>query len=229
MKRAVITGLGAITPIGNNIQEYWNNLVLGKSGAALTTRFDTSHFKTKFSCEVKGFDPTLTMEKSEIRKMDLFTQYGIAAVDECIKDSGLNLSETDLTRVGTIWATGIGGMQTMEEEMVAFCAGGKIPRFSPYFVTKMIPNIAAGQISIKYGLRGLSYTTVSACTSSNNAIVDALNLIRMGKANVIIAGGSEAPIAQSSTGGFNSMRALSERNDSPETASGHLTKPAMVL
>ncbi len=219
MKRAVITGLGAITPIGNNIQEYWNNLVLGKSGAALTTRFDTSHFKTKFSCEVKGFDPTLTMEKSEIRKMDLFTQYGIAAVDECIKDSGLNLSETDLTRVGTIWATGIGGMQTMEEEMVAFCAGGKIPRFSPYFVTKMIPNIAAGQISIKYGLRGLSYTTVSACTSSNNAIVDALNLIRMGKANVIIAGGSEAPIAQSSTGGFNSMRALSERNDSPETAS----------
>jgi 3-oxoacyl-[acyl-carrier-protein] synthase II len=219
MKRVVITGLGALTPIGNNVKDFWSNLVSGNSGAAPITRFDTTHFKTKFACEVKGFDPLQYMEKTEARKMDLFTQYAIASTEECIKDSGLNLTTCDLKRVGVIWATGIGGFQTFEEEILAFAQNGKIPRFSPFFIIKMIPNIAAGQISVRYGLKGVSYATVSACTSSNNAIADAFNLIRLGKADIILAGGSEAPITQAGVGGFNSMKALSDRNDSPETAS----------
>ena len=219
MKRVVVTGLGAITPIGNNVNDFWNNLLNGKSGAAPITRFDPANFKTKFACEVKNFDPLQYMEKSEIRKMDLFTQFAIAAADECMKDTNINLSSCDLKRIGTIWATGIGGLQTFEDEVLAFAQNGKIPRFSPFFIIKMIPNIAAGQISIRYGLKGTSYATVSSCTSSNNAIADAFNLIRLGKADMMVAGGSEAPITQAGVGGFNSMKALSERNESPETAS----------
>lgn len=218
-KRVVVTGLGALTPIGNNVNEFWNNLLAGKSGAAPITRFDASAFKTRFACEVKGFNPADFMDRSEYRKMDLFTQFAIGAMDECIKDSVVDLSTTDLQRIGVIWATGIGGFQTFEEEIISFAQNGKVPRFSPFFITKLIPNIAAGQISIKYGFRGVSYATVSACTSSNNSIADAFNLIRLGKADIIFAGGSEAPITQAGVGGFNAMKALSERNDMPEKAS----------
>lgn len=219
MRRVVVTGMGAITPLGNSTGELWNNLIAGKSGAAVITKFDPANFKTRFACEVKGFDPLNYMERSEARKMDLFTQYAFGAVDECMKDSGLDLTSTDIAKVGVLWATGVGGIQTIEEEYSSFLKGGNIPRFSPFFIIKMIPNIAAGQISIKYGLKGVSYSTVSACTSSNNAITEAFNLIRIGKANVILAGGSEAPITQTSIGGFNSLKALSERNDRVETAS----------
>lgn len=219
MKRAVITGIGAITPIGNNVPDFWENLVKGKSGASRITRFDTTHHKTKFACEVKGFDPLLYMEKPEARKMDLYTQYAIAATDECIKDSGLDLETSDRTKIGVIIATGIGGMITFEEEILGFGEGGKIPKFSPFFVTKMISNMATGQISIRYGLHGISYTVASACASSNHAIANALDLIRLGRANVIIAGGAEATITPSAIAGFNSMKALSTLNDSPETAS----------
>lgn len=219
MRRVVVTGLGAITPIGNSVEELWNNLVAGKSGAAPITRFDTTHFKTKFACEVKGFDPQTYLDRSESRKMDLFTQYAFGAVEQCLQDSKLDLSTADLRKTGVLWATGVGGIQTIEDEYSSYLNSGFIPRFSPFFIIKMIPNIAAGQISIKYGLKGVSYSTVSACTSSNNAITEAFNLVRIGKADVIFAGGSEAPITQMSIGGFNALKALSERNDSPETAS----------
>ncbi|HBZ67422.1 MAG TPA: beta-ketoacyl-[acyl-carrier-protein] synthase II [Bacteroidales bacterium] len=219
MKRAVITGLGAVTPIGNNVNDFWENLVKGKSGAAPITKFDTTNFRPKFACEVKGFDPLQYMEKQEARKMDSYTQYAIAAADECIKDSGLDLKTCDLNKVGVIVATGIGGLQTLEEEIINFADGNRIPRFSPFFITKMIANIATGQISIRYGLHGVSYTISSACASSNNAIGNALDLIRLGRANIILAGGAEASITQSAIGGFNSMKALSTLNDSPETAS----------
>lgn len=219
MRRVVVTGMGAITPIGNSVKELWDNLVAGKSGAAPITKFDTTNFKTKFACELKGFDPQNYLERSEARKMDPFTQYAFAAVDDCMKDSGIDLTNCDVKKIGVLWATGVGGIQTIEEEYSSYLKNGNIPRFSPFFIIKMIPNIASGQISIKYGLKGISYSTVSACTSSNNAITEAFNLIRIGKANVILAGGSEAPITQTSIGGFNSLKALSERNDSPETAS----------
>ncbi len=219
MKRVVITGLGALTPIGNNVNDFWNNLLLGKSGAVPITKFDSSEFKTKFACELKGFDPEQYMERREARKMDPFTQYAMAAVDECMKDSTLDLDQCDRNRIGVIWATGIGGIKTLEEEIISFSEGGRIPRYSPFFITKMIPNMAAGQISIHYGLKGVSYATVSACTSSNNAIADAYNLIRLGKADAILSGGSEAPITYTAIGGFNSMKALSVRNDAPEMAS----------
>ncbi|NOU19650.1 MAG: beta-ketoacyl-ACP synthase II [Bacteroidales bacterium] len=219
MKRAVITGLGAITPIGNKVNDFWNNLLQGVSGAALITRFDTTNHKTKFACEVKGFNPLQFMDKQEARKIDLYTQFALAATDECMKDSGLNLDKCNLDKVGVIIATGIGGHIVFEEEITNFVQGGSIPRFSPFFITKMIPNIASGQISIRYGLRGVSYSIASACASSNNAIGNALDLIRLGRANIVIAGGAEASITQSSIGGFNSMKALSLLNDSPETAS----------
>lgn len=219
MRRVVVTGMGAITPIGNNIEELWNNLINGKSGAAPITRFDSTHFKTKFACEVKGFDPLNYLERSEARKMDLFTQFAFGAVDECIKDSRIDLTSVDLKKIGVLWATGVGGIQTIEDEFSTFLKNGNVPRFSPFFIIKMIPNIAAGQISIKYGLKGVSYCTVSACTSSNNAITEAFNIIKLGKANAILAGGSEASITQTSVGGFNSLKALSERNDCPEKAS----------
>ncbi len=219
MKRAVITGLGAVTPIGNNVDDFWKNLIIGKSGASLITKFDTTNSKTKFACEVKDFDPLQYMEKKDAKKTDLFTQYALAATDECIKDSGLDLSICDLNKVGVLLATGIGGMQTFEEEIVNFGINNINHRFSPFFITKMISNIASGQISIRYGLRGISYSISSACASSNNAIGSALDLIRLGRANIIIAGGSEATITQAAIGGFNSMKALSTLNDSSETAS----------
>ena len=213
MKRAVITGLGAVTPIGNNVEDFWANLINGKSGAAAITKFDTSNHKTKFACEVKDFNPVEYIEKHEIRKMDLFTQYALVATGECISDSGLNLDSCDLNKVGVIMSTGIGGMQTFEEEVLNFGQNELVPRFNPFFVTKMIPNIAAGQISIRYGFHGISYSMVSACASSNNAIANALDLIRLGRANIIITGGTEAPITQATIGGFNSMKALSTLND----------------
>jgi 3-oxoacyl-[acyl-carrier-protein] synthase II len=219
MKRAVVTGLGAITPIGNNIADFWTSLVNGKSGASDITRFDTTHHKTKFACEVKGFDPLQYIEKREIRKMDLYTQYAIAAADECMNDSRLDLKVCDRNKVGVIIATGIGGMSTFEEEILNFGENKNIPRFNPFFITKMISNIATGQISIRYGLHGVSYSISSACTASNNAIGNALDLIRLGRANIIVTGGSEATITQAAIGGFNSMKALSTLNDSPETAS----------
>ncbi len=218
MKRAVITGLGCVTPIGNNVNDFWENLKKGKSGAAGITKFDTTHYKTKFACEVKNFDPLQYIEKQEARKLDLFTQYALIATGECMHDSEINLSECDLNKVGVILATGIGGMLTFEEEILSFGQNGKIPKFSPFFITKMIPNIASGHISIRYGLHGISYSISAACASSNNAIGNALDLIRMGRANIIIAGGAEASITQAAIGGFNSIKALSTLNESPETA-----------
>jgi 3-oxoacyl-[acyl-carrier-protein] synthase II len=219
MKRVVVTGMGALTPIGNNVIDFWDNLIAGKSGIAQITRFDASPFKTRFAGEVKDFNPLNYMEKSEARKMDLFSQFGLAVIDECLKDSGVDLTKSDLGRFGVIWGTGIGGIQTFEDEVLAFGQNTSAPRFSPFFITKMISNMAAGLISIRHGLRGVSYVTTSACASGNTAIVDAFNLIRLGKANVIFAGGSEACITRSGLGGFSSMKALSERNDTPQTAS----------
>ena len=218
MKRVVITGLGAITPLGNNAETFWNNLVAGKSGAQTITRFNPENFKTKFACEVKDFNIETYLDRKEARKMDLFSQYAIAAAEECMKDCDFN-SDWDLNKVGVIWASGIGGIQTFEEELLEFSKNTENPRFSPFFITKMIPNIAAGHLSIRYGLRGVSYATVSACASSNHAISDAFNLIRLGKVNAILAGGSEAPITRAAIGGFNASKALSTRNEAPETAS----------
>lgn len=219
MRRVVITGSGAVTPVGNNVTDFWNNLVNGKSGAAAITKFDTTNHKTKFACEVKGFDPLKYMEKQEVRKMDLYTQYAIAAAEECMKDSDLDLTKCNLNKVGVILATGVGGLMTFEEEVLNFADNKMFPRFSPFFITKMISNIAAGQISIRYGLHGISYSISSACASSNNAIGSAMDLIRMGRADIVLAGGAEASIAHSAIGGFNSIKALSTLNDSPETAS----------
>jgi 3-oxoacyl-[acyl-carrier-protein] synthase II len=219
MKRAVITGIGAVTPIGNNVADFWQNLKNGKSGAAAITKFDTTLHKTKFACEVKNFDPLQIMDKQEARKLDLFTQYALVATHECVKDSGIDLEKVDKNMVGVIIATGMGGMSTFEDEILTFGQNGRTPRFSPFFITKMIPNIAAGQVSIRYGFHGVSYTLISACASSNNAIANALDLIRSGRTEIVIAGGSEAPIIEASVGGFNSIKALSTLNDSPESAS----------
>ncbi|MFA5329162.1 MAG: beta-ketoacyl-ACP synthase II [Prolixibacteraceae bacterium] len=219
MKRVVITGLGAITPLGNSVPEFWNALTQGKSGAATITRFDASGLKTQFACEVKNFDPTLYMEKTEARKNDLFSQYALAATHECLVDSAIDLEKVDRNRCGVIWATGIGGIGTFENEIKEYFAPESKGRISPFFITKMIPNMASGQISIKYGLRGASYATVSACSSSNHALTDSFNLITLGKADVMLAGGSEAPVTISTLSGFSVIKALSERNDSPETAS----------
>jgi 3-oxoacyl-[acyl-carrier-protein] synthase II len=219
MKRAVITGIGAVTPIGNNIADFWQNLKNGKSGAAAITKFDTTLHKTKFACEVKNFDPLQIMDKQDARKLDLFTQYALVATNECIKDSGIDLEKIDKNMVGVIIATGMGGMSTFEDEILSFGQNGRNPRFSPFFITKMIPNIAAGQVSIRYGFHGVSYTLISACASSNNAIANALDLIRNGRTEIVIAGGSEAPVIEAAVGGFNSIKALSTLNDSPERAS----------
>jgi len=219
MKRAVVTGIGAITPIGNNVVDYWKNLIEGKSGSAGITRFDPQNSKTKFACEVKGFDPLQYIEKQEIRKMDNFTQFAIAAADECVKDSGLKMDQCDLSRIGVIIASGNGGMLTYEEEVMSYSQNMRIPRFSPFFISKMISNIAAGQISIRYGFHGVSYSIAAACASSNNAIANALDLIRLGRADIIVAGGAEAPITEASIGGFSAIKALSTLNDSPQTAS----------
>lgn len=219
LKRVVVTGLGALTPIGNTLQEYWEGLKAGKSGAALITRYDTTLFKTKFACEVKNFDIHNFMERKEARKMDPFTQFAMVAVDEAIKDSNLPLAELNLDRVGVIWGSGIGGLLTFQEELKAYVKGDGTPRFNPFFIPKMIPDLSAGHLSIKYGFRGPNFVTVSACASSTNAIYDAYTYLRLGKADIIVSGGSEAAICEAGVGGFNALKALSERNDSPETAS----------
>jgi len=218
-KRVVVTGLGALTPIGNDVSSYWEGLSKGVSGAARITRFDPEKFKTKFACELKNFDVKNYIEFKEAKRMDWFTQYAMVVADEAIKDSGIDLEKINRNRAGVIWASGIGGLKTFEEEVLNFAKGDGTPRFNPFFIPKMIANMASGTISIKYGLRGMSYTTVSACTSSNNAFMDALTQIRLGKADFIVTGGSEAAVTQSGMGGFSVMKALSERNDSPETAS----------
>lgn len=218
-KRVVVTGLGAITPIGNNAQDFWNNLVAGKSGAAPITLFDTDAFKTKFACEVKNFDPQNFIDRKEVRKMDRFTQFGMVVADEAIADSKLDFEKLNRDRVGVIWGSGIGGLDTFFQQTKAYIDAGNVPRFSPFFIPMMIADITPGQISMKHGLRGPNFTTVSACASATNAIIDAATYIRLGKADIIITGGSEAAITQPGMGGFNSMHALSTRNDSPETAS----------
>ena len=218
-KRVVITGAGALTPIGNTLREYWDGLSQGKSGAAPITKFDTTLFKTKFACEVKGFDPTVLMERKEARKLDPFAQYAMAVADEAILDSKLPLDKVNKDRVGVIWGSGIGGLFTFQEEMRTFAAGDGTPRFNPFFIPKMIPDLSAGHISIKYGFHGPNYVTVSACASSTNAIYDAYTYVKLGKADVIVSGGSEAAVCIAGVGGFNAMKALSERKDSPETAS----------
>jgi 3-oxoacyl-[acyl-carrier-protein] synthase II len=219
LKRAVITGLGALTPIGNNIEEYWNSLVNGVSGAAPVTYYDAAKFKTRFACELKNFNVTDFIDRKEARKMDRFTQYAMVASDEAIADSKLDLDKINKLRVGVIWGAGIGGLETFQNEVLNFAAGDGTPRFNPFFIPKMIADIAPGNISIKNGFMGPNYTTVSACASSANAMIDALNYIRLGYCDVIVTGGSEAAITIAGMGGFNAMHALSTRNESPETAS----------
>jgi len=219
IKRVVVTGLGALTPIGNNIEQYWNGLVNGVSGAAPITYFDASKFKTRFACELKNFEVTDYLNRKEARKMDKFTQYAMVATDEAVNDSQLDLEKIDKDRVGVIWGAGIGGLETFQNECLNFAAGDGTPRFNPFFIPKMIADIAPGQISIKYGFRGPNFATVSACASSSNAIIDALNYIRLGYADVMVAGGSEATITIAGIGGFNALQALSTRNDDPATAS----------
>ncbi|MDC3195613.1 beta-ketoacyl-ACP synthase II [Flavobacteriaceae bacterium] len=219
LKRVVVTGLGALTPIGNNIEEYWTALVNGVSGAAPITHFDATKFKTRFACEIKNFNVNDFIHRKESRRMDRFTQYAMIASDEAIVDSELNLDEINKLRVGVIWGAGIGGLETFQNEVLNYAAGDGSPRFNPFFIPKMIADIAPGNISIKNGFMGPNYTTVSACASSANAMIDALNYIRLGQCDVIITGGSEAAVTIAGMGGFNSMHALSTRNESPETAS----------
>lgn len=220
LKRVVVTGIGALTPLGNNVPDYWNGLLRGVSGAGPITQFDVSKFKTKFACELKGFDPTHYFDRKEARKLDRFSQIAIAAADEAVKMAGIDVpGAINKERVGVVWASGIGGMITFIEEMRNFFTGDGTPRFNPFFIPKMILDIASGHISMKYGFMGPNYATVSACASSTNALIDAFNLIRLGKADAIVTGGSEAVVTEAGVGGFNAMKALSERNDSPETAS----------
>ncbi|GAB4383945.1 MAG: beta-ketoacyl-ACP synthase II [Salibacteraceae bacterium] len=219
LKRVVVTGIGALTPIGNDANTFWQNLLKGVSGAAPITRFDASKFKTQFACEVKNFDPDQYFDRKEARKLDLFSKFGLVVADEALQDSGLLDSSPDHDRVGVIWGSGIGGIITFQEEVSGYVKGDGTPRFNPFFIPKMISDIAAGHISIKYGFRGPNFSLVSACATSTNTLIDAYNYIRLGKASVIVAGGSEAAINESGIGGFNAMHALSTRNDSPETAS----------
>jgi 3-oxoacyl-[acyl-carrier-protein] synthase II len=219
LKRVVVTGIGALTAIGNNADEYWNGLVNGVSGAAPITRFDASSFKTQFACELKDFDVGDFIDRKTQRKMDPFTQYAMVAADEAIKDAGLSIENQDPDRIGVIWASGIGGIQTFQDEVQNFVEGDGTPRFNPFFIPKMIADIASGHISMKHGFRGPNYSTVSACASSTNAIIDAFNYIRLGKADAFVTGGSEAAVIEAGIGGFNALKALSTRNDSPETAS----------
>ena len=218
-KRVVVTGLGALTPIGNGIPAFWDGLVSGKSGCAPITYFDASKFKTQFACELKGFDPYDYFDRKEARKMDSFTQYAMVASDEAIRDASFNLDTLDKTRVGVIWGAGIVGLQSFQSGVLNFASGDGTPRFNPFFIPKMIPDIAPGMISIKYGFKGPNFATVSACASSANALIDSLNYIRLGHADVVVCGGSEACVAISGVGGFNALHALSTRNDAPETAS----------
>ncbi len=219
LKRVVVTGLGALTPIGNNIEEYWEGLVNGKSGSSPITYFDTEKFKTKFACELKNFDPLDFFDRKEVRRLDRFAQYAIVSSDEAIKDSGIDLNTVDKYRVGVIWGAGIGGLETFQDEVINFAKGDGSPRFNPFFIPKMIADIAPGNISIRHGFMGANYTTVSACASAANAMIDALNNIRLGHSDIIVSGGSEAAVTMAGMGGFNAMHALSTRNESPETAS----------
>lgn len=219
LKRVVVTGIGTITPIGNNLEDYWQGLLNGISGAAPITLFDASKFKTRFACEIKGFDPTTFMEKKEARKLDRFAQLAIYASDMAVADAKISAENIDADRVGVIFASGIGGLRTFQEEMMNFAAGDGTPRFNPFFIPKMILDIAAGQISMRHGFRGPNFAVVSACASSTNGIIAAVDTIRLGKADIIISGGSEAVISEAGVGGFNSMKAMSERNDDPATAS----------
>ncbi|HLN95277.1 MAG TPA: beta-ketoacyl-ACP synthase II [Flavobacterium sp.] len=219
LRRVVVTGLGALTPIGNSIEEYWDGLVNGRSGAAPITYYDTEKHKTKFACEVKGFDIGQYMDRKEARRLDKFAQYAIAASDEAIKDAGITLENSDKYRIGVIWGAGIGGLETFQEEVIYYAKGDGTPKFNPFFIPKMIADIAPAHISMRNGYMGPNYTTVSACASSANALIDAFNYIRLGICDVIVSGGSEAAVTIAGMGGFNSMHALSTRNDSPETAS----------
>ncbi len=218
MKRVVITGMGAITPIGNDIKTFWSNLIHGRSGAQRITKFDPAAFRTQIACELKDFDPSLFLDRAEIKRTDPFTQYALGAAAQAIQDSGLDFSVMNPYDTGVIWGSGQGGMLTFEEQVKEYAAGNFIPRFSPFFVPKLIANMASGMISIKYGLMGINYTTVSACSTSNTAIMDALNYIRWGKAKVIVTGGSEAPITEASVGGFCAMKAMTVQNDTPQTS-----------
>ena len=218
-RRVVVTGLGALTPVGNNISDFWINLLDGVSGAGPITRFDSKQFKTQFACEVKDFVPTDFLDRKEARKLDMYAIYAMVAVSEAMADSKLDLEQIDLDRAGVIWGSGIGGLDTFLQECGDFATGSGVPRFNPFFIPKMIADIAAGHISIKYGFRGPNFATVSACASSTHALIDAFNYIKWGKADIFISGGSEASINEAGVGGFNAMHALSTRNDSPQTAS----------
>ena len=219
LRRVVVTGLGALTPIGNNVKSFWDGLVSGRSGADLITYFDTSKFKTKFACELKGFDPLNHFNRKEARKLDKFAQYAVVCSDEALLNSGINLDKIDRTRIGVIWGSGIGGFETIQNEMINFSEGDGTPRFNPFFIPKLIPDIAPGVISIKHGLKGPNFATVSACASSANSLIDSLNYIRLGYSDVIVCGGSEAGVTIGGIGGFNAVQALSKRNDDPKTAS----------
>jgi 3-oxoacyl-[acyl-carrier-protein] synthase II len=218
-RRIVVTGIGALTPIGNNVETYWNNLINGVSGADMITQFDASKFKTRFACEIKGFDPTEFMDRKEARKLDRFAQIALVASDQAVLDAGITKENVDHDRVGVIFASGIGGLTTFTEEVTNFVNGDGTPRFNPFFIPKMILDIAAGQISMKHGFRGPNYAVVSACASSTNAIISAMDNLKLGKADIILTGGSEAVIGIAGMGGFNAMKAMSERNDDPKTAS----------
>jgi len=219
LKRVVVTGMGALTPLGNSIDDYWNGLINGVSGADMITLFDASKFRTKFACEVKNFDPTNFLDKKEARKIDRFTQLALVTSDQAMADAGLNKDNINPDRIGVVFASGIGGLITFQHEVTDFARGDGTPRFNPFFIPKMILDIAAGQISMRHNLRGPNFAVVSACASSTNAIMEAVNLIRLGKADIIVSGGSEAVISEAGVGGFNAMKAMSERNDDPKTAS----------
>lgn len=219
LKRVVVTGLGAITPLGKSVPEYWDGLVKGVSGADIIQQFDIAKFKTRFACEVKDFEPTNYFDRKEARKLDRFAQFALIASDEAVKDAGISKDNVDQDRVGVIFASGIGGITTFQDDVMEFARGDGTPRFNPFFIPKMILDIGAGQISMRYGFRGPNFAVVSACASSTNAIIDAYDTIRLGKADIILSGGSEAVICEAGVGGFNAMKALSERNDDPKTAS----------
>lgn len=219
MRRAVITGLGALTPLGNNVVDFWENCKIGKSGSAFITRFDTTNFKTKFACELKGFNPEDYFDRKELRKLDPFCQYAMIAADEAVKDSGIDITKIDVTRAGVLFGSGYGGVVTVQEQMIDYGIHDRMPRFSPFFITRMIINMAAGLISIKHGFRGINYSPVAACATSNVAILESFNQIRLGNADIIIAGGSEAAIFEAGIGGFGSAMALSTNNDQAATAS----------
>jgi 3-oxoacyl-[acyl-carrier-protein] synthase II len=231
LKRVVVTGLGALTPLGNNLEDYWNGLINGVSGANLITRFDASKFKTRFACELKNYNVDDHIERKEARRMDPYTHYALIVAKEAILDSGMNLDLVNKDRIGVIWGSGIGGLLTFQEECVAYAKGDGTPRFNPFFIPKMIADIASGHISINYGFRGPNYTTTSACASSNNAMIDAFNYIRLGKSDIIVTGGSEAAVTEAGVGGFNACKALSENNESYASASRpfDLTRDGFVL